>query len=226
MSGFKFLYGLMNNAAAQETYKEYVTNVKTRIAKGVTGAIKAVADVVKKEARSSIGSGGFSARWQNALRVNVYPKTGFSANAAAFVYHKIPYAGVFEYGKSIAGKPLLWIPTQYAQSKVAGRRISPSLFSEYFGLKLRAVRGGGRPLLVADIALSKSMTNKVSSGSPANIGVRAIRKSKNSSGATTAVPMFTGIARVQERKLFDVVGVCNAARSSLAALYKSVVGSA
>jgi hypothetical protein len=226
MSVLKFVYGLASSSSAKDVFAEFVTNVKTRIAKGTTGAIRTLADQVKKEARSSIGSGGFSARWQNALRVNVYPKSGFSVNAAAYIFHKIDYAGVFEYGKSITGKPLMWLPTQYAQSKVAGRHISPKLFTEYFGLKLRATRGTGRPLLVADIALTKSLAGKVAAGTKANIGVRAIRKSKKSSGPTVAVPMFVGISRVQERKMFDIVGICNAARSKLAGLYKSIVGNA
>jgi hypothetical protein len=38
-----------------------------------------------------------------ALRVNIYPPQGDSMRPAAFIYHKIRYAGVFEEGAVISG---------------------------------------------------------------------------------------------------------------------------
>ena len=64
-----------------------------------TAATLAVGDAgaeLKSTARASIAGAGFSRKWQNALRVDQYPKGRISINAAAHVYHKISYAHVFE----------------------------------------------------------------------------------------------------------------------------------
>jgi len=62
---------------------------------------------------AGIAAGGLSRKWQNALRVNIYPPQGDSMHPAAFVYHKIRYAGVFEDGAVIGGQPLLWLPLEW-----------------------------------------------------------------------------------------------------------------
>ena len=80
------------------------------IAKAATAAMKDAGDVAKRTGRSSIASAGFSRKWQNALRVNIYPAQGDSMRPAAFIFHKIRYAGVFEEGAVIRGQPLLWLP--------------------------------------------------------------------------------------------------------------------
>ena len=68
------------------------------IAKAATAAIREAGDIAKRNGRASIAAAGFSQKWQNALRVNIYPPQGDSLRPAAFVYHKIRYAGVFEDG--------------------------------------------------------------------------------------------------------------------------------
>lgn len=80
------------------------------IAKAATAAVRDAGGIAKRTGRASIAAAGFSRKWQNALRVNVYPPQGDSLRPAAFVFHKIRYAGVFEEGAVIAGTPLLWLP--------------------------------------------------------------------------------------------------------------------
>ncbi|RUV75923.1 MAG: hypothetical protein EOR30_17060 [Mesorhizobium sp.] len=52
--------------------------IKDPIAFAATAAISEAGDIVKREGRADIAAAGFSKRWQNALRVNVYPKRRFS----------------------------------------------------------------------------------------------------------------------------------------------------
>src|SRR5437868_12920194 len=80
------------------------------IAKAATAAIREAGDIAKRDGRASIAASGFSRKWQNALRVNIYPPQGDSMRPAAFIYHKIRYAAVFEDGAVIGGQPLLWLP--------------------------------------------------------------------------------------------------------------------
>jgi Family of unknown function (DUF6441) len=80
------------------------------IAKAATAAIREAVEIAKRNERASIAAGGISRKWQNALRVNTYPPQGDSLRPAAFIYHKIRHAGVFEEGAVIGDKPLLWLP--------------------------------------------------------------------------------------------------------------------
>jgi hypothetical protein len=55
---------------------------------------------------------------------------------SAIIFHKFGFAGVFEHGATIAGKPLLWIPTT-----PGGPRASRS------GKKLVSATVRGKPML-------------------------------------------------------------------------------
>lgn len=166
------------------------------IAEAAQGAIVEIAAQVKTEARADIAAAGFSTKWQNALRVDVFPKRGASANAAAFLYHKIPYAGVFETGATIQGKPRLWIPLSSAPKKLGGKRFSVAAYvSRYGQSSLKFVPRGGKPPLLV--------------GRP--VGAR----SKN----TQAVPLFVGVESVTVRDRFSIREICERASQRLASLY-------
>ena len=76
------------------------------IARAATRAIEEAGGEIKQDARAQIGAAGFSRRWQNALRVDHYPRGGeTSVNAAAHIWHRIPYAGVFEEGAVLSRSP-------------------------------------------------------------------------------------------------------------------------
>ena len=75
-----------------------------------------------------LGADGFS----NALQSKAYPSSGVSLSPAAVIYSKIPYAGVFEEGATIAGR--LWLPIEAnLPLQARGKRWTPKGFS------------GGRP---------------------------------------------------------------------------------
>lgn len=93
-------------------FSQSVTSIQEPIAAAATGAMRDAAEIIKRDVRSEMKSGGMSTRFTNAFRADAYPKGGQSINAAAHAYSKIPFAGVFEEGASISGKPLLWLPIE------------------------------------------------------------------------------------------------------------------
>jgi uncharacterized protein DUF6441 len=81
-------------------------------------AVKALAqtadDIVEEGRRNIATAGRFGANWQRDLQARMKDTREAgepSLKAKAFVFHKSALAGIFEYGATIAGKPLLWIPT-------------------------------------------------------------------------------------------------------------------
>jgi hypothetical protein len=68
-----------------------------------------------QEGRTNIaGAGRFGGKWLSGLRyrtVNATDNGEPSLQAQAIVFHSFGIAGMFEFGGTIAGKPLLWLPT-------------------------------------------------------------------------------------------------------------------
>ena len=84
-----------------------MTEGERPMAKAASAAVREAANLAKAGGRANIAAAGFSRKWQNALRAKVYPPNRDSINAAALIYHKVPYAEVFEEGAIIHGKPML-----------------------------------------------------------------------------------------------------------------------
>jgi hypothetical protein len=80
--------------AATSFVKTVVEEMQRPIARAATAAIREAGEIAKRDGRASIAAAGFSRKWQNALRVNFYPPQGDSMRPAAFIFHKIRYAGV------------------------------------------------------------------------------------------------------------------------------------
>src|SRR5436853_1031050 len=123
-----------------------VKEVQRPIAKAATAAIREAGEIAKRDGRASIAASGFSRKWQNALRVNIYPPQGDSLRPAAFIYHKIRYAGVFEEGAVIGGQPLLWLPLPNVPLR-RGRPMTPSQYARSVGPLVSVQRPGSPPLL-------------------------------------------------------------------------------
>src|SRR6476660_1481334 len=121
--------------------------IERPMARAATAAVRDAGDIAKRGGRSSIAVAGFSHKWQNALRVNIYPPQGESLRPAAFVFHKIRYAGVFEEGAVIGGKPLLWLPLSNVPIR-RGRPIRPAEYVRSLGPLVSVQRPGSPPLLL------------------------------------------------------------------------------
>ena len=176
----------------QGEFAEAIAEISKPIAKAATAAMRDTADLAKQRGRASIAGAGFSARWQNALRAQVYPKNRDSIGPAALVWHKIPYAGVFENGAVIQGKPRLWLPIEANLPVGArGKRVTPKTFPGQLRLVLRA---GGNPLLVADIGKGR--------------------------GRKRALPMFVGVQAVKIGKKFAITEAVREAARALPSFYE------
>ena len=177
------------------------------MAAAATRAMRETGARVKREGRAAIAAGGFGTRWQNALRVTVYPEKGESIEPAAYVKHKIPYAGVFETGARIGGRPLLWLPLSNVQQRFAGRHMTPRLYVQAIGPLHTLKRPGKHPLLGGYVTLNAS-TEKLTVAK-LRAGMRAKPSRRKS------VPVFVGISSVELHQRFDLASVVKAAGDAL-----------
>lgn len=74
-------------------------------------AFDASEEIRLRSARDMASAGNFGPRWTGGLHVDI-TEGGGSIRMAA--WHEVPYFSVFQYGKVIYGKPLLWIPLSFA----------------------------------------------------------------------------------------------------------------
>ncbi|RWO90936.1 DUF6441 family protein [Mesorhizobium sp.] len=186
--------------------------IKDPIAFAGTAAISEAGDIVKREGRQDIAAAGFSKRWQNALRVNVYPRRKLSMNAAALIFHNIRYAGIFEEGAVISGKPRLWLPLPSAPKRTGRQKMTPALYVKTIGPLFSIERPGKPPLLAGKIATNRrgSKTGKVS--------LSALKRG-GAGAPSTLVPLFIGIDRVNIRDRFSIRQITERAAARLGALY-------
>ncbi len=204
MKGLKFVYHV-----ATGQFDKAMREVLTPIANAATEAMRDVGEQVKKEGRADIASAGFSKKWQNAFRVDVYPKKGVSAGAAAHAYHKIPYAEVFETGATIRGKPLMWVPTSWAPKRSGGKRMDAAAYSRMLGPLVSINRPGRPPMLAAPM--------KGRAGSA--VTMSKLQKGKGGGEGTVLTPILIGLSAVNLRKRFHLYRIIERGRASLAAAY-------
>lgn len=172
--------------------------ITSKIKQASTEAMEDWSKIALRAGRKAIRGGGgrftSSPRFSRALRVNVYENTGL--DPAAFFYHKVPYAGIFETGGTIRGRPFLWLPTD----AVARGIKTPKQFKRFYpGKTLRTARRKGKPpMLVADLG-----TYKLKRG-----GFRP-----------KFIPVFVAVPSVDINKRFAVRKAIEAALPELGELY-------
>ena len=184
------------------------------MAAAAQGAIAEAGDMVKAEARADIAAAGLGVGFVKALRVDVYPKGRNSLNATAHVYHKIPYAGVFEEGATIRGRPRLWIALPSTPQRYGRKPMTPELFRKSIGPLSFVKRPGKRPLLVAKAKKGKNMTK---------VSLARFRSGGRGEGPFVSVPVFVGVDSVSIRKRLNITGIVRAARDRLPQLYASLI---
>lgn len=168
------------------------------IERAVTSGMHDAADALKGELREQIVSAGLGDRLARTWRGKVFPETGDSMEAAAFVWSRAPkLIDAFDRGVTIrsARGLFLAIPTPAAGAVGRGatgkrERITPAGWERRTGMKLRFVYRRGRPsLLVAD---SARVTSR---------GLAA--RNRRKSGDATVV-VFILVPQVSLRKRLDV----------------------
>lgn len=195
-------------------YPKMIQQEQQRMAEAATAAVKDAAALAKSKGRASIAGGGFGSKWQNALRVKVFPASGVSLSPAALVYHKIPYAEVFQEGATIPGKPMLWLPLDNVPMGSGGRRLTPSEFVEKIGVLYSISRPGKPPMLGAVIRATDARAAK-------GISLSLLRRGRNPNGrgAVRIVPVYVGVSSVTDPRKFDIKGAVQEASDQLGALY-------
>ncbi len=97
-----------------ELWRKMMREKQQPFVKAAVLALRETASNAVIEGRRNIASAGhFGRNWQRDLQfrmVNAEVAGQASLDAKAVVFHKSALAGIFEFGTTIAGKPLLWIP--------------------------------------------------------------------------------------------------------------------
>ena len=184
------------------------------MAAAAQGAIASAGAIVKAEGRADIAAAGLGAGFVKALRVDIYPQGRNSLNATAHIYHKIPYAGVFEEGATIRGQPRLWLALPSAPQRYGRKPMTPELFAKSVGPLSFVKRTGKRPLLVAKAKKGKNMTK---------ISLARFRSGGRGEGPFMSVPVFVGVDSVSIRKRLNISGIVRSARDRLPQLYASLI---
>ena len=183
------------------------------MAAAAQGAIASAGAIVKAEGRADIAAAGLGAGFVKALRVDIYPQGRNSLNATAHIYHKIPYAGVFEVGATIRGQPRLWLALPSTPQRYGRKPMTPELFAKSIGPLSFVKRPGKRPLLVAKAKKGKNMTK---------ISLARFRSGGRGEGPFMSVPVFVGVDSVSIRRKLNISGIVRSARDRLPKFYASL----
>lgn len=133
------------------------------IADASRATINDAKDYVRTKGEADIDKAGkFGPRWHRSLQTVIYPARGRTVNIAMDVFHRIPYAWVHEKGATIRGKPLLWIPLPWANTKLRARDYAATREKLF-----RVDREGKNPLLLG-----------YTSKQPLYVGVESVRLKK------------------------------------------------
>jgi hypothetical protein len=115
--------------------------IAERSKKALAAAAEKLRDNILEQGRADMaGAGNFgSARWQQGFTGEI---EGSGDSSTITFKHSVPYWTIFQYGATIHGKPLLWIPINDSEKGISARDFGGQLF--------RVDRkGGGAPLLMS-----------------------------------------------------------------------------
>lgn len=197
-------------------FAEAIEGIGGSISEAGTAAIRAAGDLAKDRGRQSIRDAGFSKKWENTLRADAFPKRGDSLSAAAAIYHKIPFADVFESGATIRGKPTLWIPLSTSPQKLGRQKMTPKNFTQKVAPLFPLPNKGKRKILAASMSVSKAAAKR---GPPYKPTLAALRRGAAGQGVTVAVPIFTGVDQIGIRKKFKITQAVEDAAEKLPQFY-------
>ncbi|AEH88199.1 DUF6441 family protein [Mesorhizobium opportunistum] len=186
--------------AASGQFDKAMEDATSDVKKASMGAAHKAADIMKRDGRADIAAAGFGPKWQNALRVVVYPKNAESIQPTIQTYHKIGYSEIFEEGGSIFGKPLLWLPIEKNLPTRQGlHRVTPSFYVKNIGPLFPIYRAGKAPLLAA----------RVKTG----------RRNKQGVAEMETVPMFVGIDEVTLKDRFHIREIADQVADQLPGIF-------
>ena len=169
----------------------------------VTAAMRQAADGLKADLRRQVTEAGMGQRLANTWRAELYPKGRKSIKAAGFVFTRAPtIIRAFDQGAVIKSKHGFWlaIPTPAAGTGARGKRMTPGLWEQMHGSRLRFIYRRGAPsLLVAE-------NMRVRTGKRGGFAKGSASALRSGRGMTTVV-MFILVPQVSLKKRLDVDGV-------------------
>lgn len=123
-----------------QQWAEHYTALAAKLNRALTAAMNIAAGMILDKAREDISSAGnFGQSWTSGLTMEF---EGSAPNMRMWLTHSIPYAGIFETGGVIQGKPFLWIPLAGTDAQgVRASAFGGGLFSAKYPRK------AGPPLL-------------------------------------------------------------------------------
>jgi hypothetical protein len=126
-------------------FKARVQNYDKRQRASELAAARRAALEIERQGRANIRAGGDfgSARWQQGFRAKL--SFGGGGELSIRVTHSVFYWRVFEEGRTIRGRPLLWIPLSFSEAGQLGVRAR-----DFPGKLFRVNRPGKAPLLMSD----------------------------------------------------------------------------
>ncbi len=192
----KFDFGVIGDP--EEILLREILNGERAVTRGVAAAGRGL----KTDWRNQVKGAGLGTRLGNTIRANVYPEGTDSLNAAALVFSRASkIVDAHERGALIRSKDGFWLAIPIAEvARIRGagnKRITPHLWEQKTGKKLRFVYRRGRPsLLVTDgEALQRSIADPLRWQSSA---------SKRRRRARTTKPIFILVPQVKLRKRLDL----------------------
>jgi hypothetical protein len=196
--------------------------IRERIAVAATLAVRDAGRAAQTAGRADILAAGLGNRFAAALRLKLFPERKASINAAAYLYSKIPYAGVFESGATIRGNPRLWLPTDNVPIRRGGHRMTPQFYARNIG-RLISVNVAGRPPMLMGVVPESAV--KRAAGGPLKLSRRRRSPGFASRRARfVRVPMFIGLDRVRIEKRLRIADIAARERARLAEYYRRHIG--
>jgi hypothetical protein len=179
---------LFSGGSVEQAFRDH----EKPMARAAVAALQEVADDAVKRGRENIAAAGFSARWQRALQDRLFPSGAPSLEARASIFDAMPFAGIFEEGGTISGKPLLWLPIDdnLPRAGISGRW-TPSRYVRDVGPLVSVNRPGKPPMLFA----------------------------RSGQAGASLKPLFVGVSSVNIRKHFDLYRIFSEAASHLGEAY-------
>lgn len=139
-------------AALEGSLEEYLEKEYQNCAKAVTYGVKTATNGLKQSLRVQVKNAGLGSRLANTWRGDVYPKSKNSVSAAGVVYTKAEkILEGFEYSSVIRSPNGVWlaIPTEAIPKRIRNKRMTPALYEQSKGVRLRFIyRAVGVSLLV------------------------------------------------------------------------------
>jgi len=210
MAGFKLIF-----KTARGQFERGMKDMYRPVAKTATRGMTELALRWKLAGRQNIARAGFSRKWQNALRGQAFPRLPkSSAEAAAFVNHRVTYAEVFEKGLTIRGSPILWVPMDHVPKKVNRQATTADRLIQAIGQKPISINPPGKPPMLAAVIRGpkKSRAKKVS--------LAALKRGKTGSkGVIKRIPLFIGAESIKEPNLLDLEKIHDSFASQVAKFY-------